>query len=277
MAIESTQNVRANVYPVDNRAAGGAPAEVIQSVKDRSKRFIRPALDITYLLSHKIPGWKRAVDIIGSLAGLILLSPLFLIHCVIMKIISPGPVFYMQERVGKLGRIFEIYKFRTMKINGDASGHCRYVQELIKGGSAENSDKPMTKLDGDSRIIPGTHILRKTAFDELPQLINVLRGDMSLVGPRPCIPYEAQEYLRWHKKRFDITPGMTGLWQVSGKNKLTFRKMIRLDIQYQNQYSFFRDMKILLKTPPALVSQVKDSLAERRSNRKAAAECGTAN
>jgi lipopolysaccharide/colanic/teichoic acid biosynthesis glycosyltransferase len=139
-----------------------------------------------------------------------------------------------------------------MHENNDPGAHRDHLKELIKGGM------PMEKLDvgADPRIIPGGKILRKTCLDELPQLFNVLRGEMSLVGPRPCIPYEAEEYLRWHTHRFDILPGMTGLWQVSGKNRLSFERMIRLDISYTNRMSPLLDMKILLLTAPTIMGLV---------------------
>ncbi len=161
-----------------------------------------------------------------------------------------------------MGRSFKMWKFRTMKINSDTSGHQQYLAKLIKGSAYnENSAKPMIKLEDDTRIIPFGKILRKTYLDELPQLINVLRGEMSLVGPRPPIPYEVEEYLQWHKGRIDIVPGMTGLWQVSGKNRLTFNEMVRLDIQYWRKKTPWLDIKILLMTPLAIVSQIKDSLS----------------
>ena len=122
----------------------------------------------------------------------------------------------------------------------------------------------MIKLEDDPQIIPFGKILRKTCLDELPQLINVLRGEMSLVGPRPPIPYEVEEYLRWHRKRINAVPGMTGLWQVSGKNCLTFNEMVRLDIQYLRQKKPWLDIKILLMTPLVIVSQIKDSLQNGR-------------
>ena len=164
-----------------------------------------------------------------------------------------APVFFKQERVGLSGKRFQLFKFRTMKVKNNDSIHRGYVKELINGDS--DGDKPMIKLD-DSRIIPMGKFIRVTFFDELPQLINVFRGEMSLVGPRPCIPYEAEEYLRWHTRRFDITPGLTGLWQVSGKNMTTFKEMIRFDITYTVKRSFLLDTLILLKTPLVIVDQI---------------------
>lgn len=204
---------------------------------------------------HRIPAWKRCIDIFGSVTVIILLSPLLLLVPLYIKLVSRGKIFFMQKRVGYRGRIFTFIKFRTMHANNDTSFHRQYLKELIK------SDKPMEKLDcgRDPRIIPGGRILRKFCIDELPQLFNVLRGDMSLVGPRPCIPYEAEEFLRWHAHRFDILPGMTGLWQVSGKNKLSFEQMIRLDISYMNRMSPLLDVKVLFLTIPAIAGMVLEA------------------
>ena len=179
-----------------------------------------------------------------------------------IKIVSPGPVFFRQERVGRSGNIFTLFKFRTMRVNNDESEHRKYLKDLIGDGS--DDEKPMIKLDDNARIIPFGKIIRSIAIDELPQLINVLRGEMSLVGPRPCIPYEAEEYLRWHARRFDITPGLTGLWQVSGKNKTTFKEMIRLDIKYAAERSFLMDVIIFLKTPLVVLSQLHESMTEMK-------------
>ena len=206
---------------------------------------------VTFADGYKMPFWKRIIDIYGSLIGLIILSPLFIIITIFIKIVSPGPVFFYQKRVGQFGNPFTFLKFRTMKVNNDSSIHILYLKNLINGDG--HGDKPMVKLAHDSRIIPFGHFLRNTCLDELPQLINVLVGDMSLIGPRPCIPYEAKEYLHWHARRFDITPGMTGLWQISGKNRTTFKEMIRLDIKYATELSFWLDMKILFKTPFAIL------------------------
>jgi lipopolysaccharide/colanic/teichoic acid biosynthesis glycosyltransferase len=152
-----------------------------------------------------------------------------------------------------------------MSFNADASIHELYLRGLI------NAEKPMTKLDwdDDGRIIPFGNMLRQTGLDELPQLINVLRGEMSLIGPRPCISYEVQEYLPWQRRRFDTMPGLTGLWQVSGKNKTTFKEMMRLDINYATQKSFWMDVKIFLKTFPALVTQFSDYLSTRKDRQYA--------
>ena len=219
--------------------------------------------------TKRMPRWKRSMDIVGSIAGFVLFSPVFLLLTLYIKIVSPGPVFFKQDRVGFKGRLFSFYKFRTMKPSNDVSSHRNYLKNLI------HTTAPMEKLDNtsDDRIIPGGKVIRKLALDELPQFVNILKGDMSLVGPRPCIPYEAKEYLRWHTHRFDIFPGLTGLWQVSGKNKLTFQQMIRLDIKYSGNINFWLDVKILLKTFPtlfgiaweALVNKIKEKFSRHSS------------
>ena len=192
-------------------------------------------------LSRNMPAWKRLLEYSVPLFGLVVLAPLLALVALYIKIVSPGPVFYTSVRVGYKGQNFTFLKFRTMHVNNDQGMHSQHATNFIT-----RSDIPMEKLDEqDPRIIPGGRILRKTCIDELPQLINILRGQMSLVGPRPCIPYEAESYLRWHAHRFNIVPGLTGLWQVSGKNKLTFREMIALDITYSRKMSLALDLKII--------------------------------
>lgn len=209
--------------------------------------------------SLRVPAWKRCMDMVGSLVLIALLSPVFLLISIYIKSISPGRALFRQKRVGYQGKLFTFMKFRTMHENNDPGAHRDHLKELIKGGM------PMEKLDAgaDPRIILGGKILRKTCLDELPQLFNVLRGEMSLVGPRPCIPYEAEEYLRWHTHRFDILPGMTGLWQVSGKNRLSFEQMIRLDISYAKKMSLLLDLKILLLTLPTIIGLVFEAGLKR--------------
>jgi lipopolysaccharide/colanic/teichoic acid biosynthesis glycosyltransferase len=198
------------------------------------------------------PRWKRLLDIVGSAAGLVCLTPFFLLIAAYIKIVSPGPVFFRQSRIGFRGTSFRIWKLRTMHVNADTSTHQQHVLSLISGEGS--SDRPMQKLDGaDSRIIKGGLFLRRSSIDELPQLINVLLGDMSLVGPRPEMPYAFDAYQPWQARRFDVLPGMTGLWQVSGKNRTTFREMIRLDISYGRSLSPLRDATILVRTVPVVL------------------------
>jgi lipopolysaccharide/colanic/teichoic acid biosynthesis glycosyltransferase len=224
----------------------------------------RPVQDIRPFLVKRMPVWKRCLDIAGSLLGLLFFSPVFLFAMFLIKLVSPGPVFFRQERVGYGKRPFMMLKFRTMECKADKDAHREYYAKLInKSDDGKSPDKPMTKMDDDLPCIRFAGILRSTALDELPQLINVLRGEMSLVGPRPPIPYEVDQYLMWHHNRFDTVPGMTGLWQVSGKNKLTFKEMIRLDIRYTKEPSFWRDIKIILKTPLVVMMQTGELLVRK--------------
>ncbi len=232
---------------IDSTSEEGKISSLFKKIETIEPFFVR-----------SIPVWKRTLDIFGSFLGLVILSPLFLVLAILIKIVSPGPVFFKQTRIGYGAKEFSFWKFRTMKLNADTSSHEKYLSELINedDDEGEGSVKPMIKQDRDNpNIISFGHFLRSSCLDELPQLINVLLGDMSLVGPRPPIPYEAEEYLIWHKGRFDGLPGMTGLWQVSGKNRLTFKEMIRLDIQYERQMSLLTDIKILLMTPFAILNE----------------------
>jgi len=171
------------------------------------------------------------------------------------RIASPGPIFYRQTRVGLGGKQFSIWKFRTMKVSAETQGHEQYFEELIRTNCV------MTKLDtrGDPRLAPFGRILRASGLDELPQIFNVLCGDMSLVGPRPCLPNEFANYELWQRERVNALPGLTGLWQVSGKNKTTFNEMIRLDLAYLNEMSLLLDLKIMFKTAAAITQQVTES------------------
>lgn len=219
----------------------------------------KSTLAIQKIFVREMPFWKRFLDILGSSLGLILFSPFFILITIIIKLVSHGPVFFKQKRIGYGGKTFTLWKFRTMKNNADISKHQEYLSELINNASNNNwPEKPMNKLDDDPQIITFGNILRKSCLDELPQLINVLLGDMSLVGPRPPIAYEVEEYLCWHKERLDTVPGMTGLWQVSGKNDLTFKQMVSLDIQYSKHISFWLDIKIMFATPFAIIKQIID-------------------
>lgn len=203
------------------------------------------------LFARRMPVWKRIIDIIGAIFGMALLFPLFFLIAVIIKIVSPGPAFFKQERIGYLGRPFNCFKFRTMQTNADSSIHMQHIAQLF------NDDGALVKLDdSDTRIIPFGKLLRKTGLDELPQLVNVLRGEMSLVGPRPDVPYSVEHYKQWHLKRFDANPGLSGLWQTSHKNTRTFNEMTRLDITYARRSSFWLDTKILLKTFSTVIRQM---------------------
>jgi exopolysaccharide biosynthesis polyprenyl glycosylphosphotransferase len=199
---------------------------------------------------------KRVIDIVGSAGLLLLLSPLFLLIAVLIKLKSPGPVFFRQVRVGQNAEPFTMLKFRSMHVNADTGVHQAYVTQFIKSAvaAAETGADKIFKLASDSRVTPVGRILRKTSLDELPQLWNVLRGDMSLVGPRPPLPYEVEEYQPWHRRRvLEAKPGITGLWQVTGRSRTTFDEMVRLDLQYARTRSLWTDIKILLATPRAVI------------------------
>lgn len=191
------------------------------------------------------PHWKRAMDIVGAIAVLIILSPLLLAVAVLIKSVSRGPVFFRQRRFGAAGRSFILWKFRTIEINDASAPHHSHVSDLMA------RDQPLKKRDYELAIIPGGRFLRKLGLDELPQLFNVLKGEMSLVGPRPDV-VPPRNYQSWQRRRFDVVPGMTGLWQVCGKNETTFSTMMRLDILYIRRRSIWLDMIILLRTIPAV-------------------------
>ena len=200
---------------------------------------------------------KRMMDVAGSTAGLLLAAPLFLAVAVAIKATSPGPVFFRQRRIGQYGTSFVFLKFRSMYENNDSSTHKEYVRQLIAGTAEKHASDGdgdgVYKLTRDSRITRVGAFLRRTSLDELPQLINVLRGEMSLVGPRPPVPYEVEAYDIWHRRRLlEAKPGITGLWQVSGRSRVKFDDMVRLDLQYARTWSPWVDVKILLRTPAAV-------------------------
>lgn len=206
---------------------------------------------LRYPRSPAMPRSKRLVDVFGALLGLVALSPLFLIVAIFIKATSRGPVFFRQLRVGYLGQPFTISKFRTMAVGTDTGVHEQYVNELLQ------SEKPLCKLDRDEHLIPFGKWLRKLGIDELPQLFNVLGGSMSLVGPRPDV-VAMEQYPLWQRRRFDVFPGMTGLWQVSGKNSTTHQEMVQLDIAYASQRSMLMDIRILVRTLPVIAGQMYD-------------------
>jgi len=220
----------------------------------------------------RMPGWKRALDILLIVAAFPLVVPLALAVTVVIRAVSAGPALFKQERVGHRGGRFMCYKFRTMHVNADTGVHQGHLNHLM------SANVPMVKMDaqGDPRVIPFGPLLRSSGLDELPQLINVLRGEMSLVGPRPCLAYEYDRYLPWQKERFNTVPGLTGLWQVSGKNRTTFVEMIRLDIAYARNVNFWLDLKIILKTVPALIVQMRDHRKARRALSPPAPAAGSA-
>jgi lipopolysaccharide/colanic/teichoic acid biosynthesis glycosyltransferase len=201
---------------------------------------------------------KRVMDIIGSLVLLAVLSPVFFVIAAAIKLTSRGPVLFRQQRIGEHGTAFTFLKFRSMYVNNDASQHKDYVRKLIAGQADKQTNgegEGIFKLTNDPRITPVGNFLRRTSLDELPQFLNVLRGDMSLVGPRPPVPYEVEAYATWHRRRvLEAKPGITGLWQVQGRSRVGFDEMVRLDLRYARNCSFWVDLKILVQTPKAVIA-----------------------
>ena len=213
--------------------------------------------------AEAIPNWKRLLDLsLIFLTTPVWLSTMGLVSLWIL-IVSPGPLLYRQERIGYRGRRFMILKFRTMHVNSETVSHEGYFEKLMQ------SNCPMTKLDsrGDARLIRGGRILRALGLDELPQLFNVLRSEMSLVGPRPCTPHEFDHYRPEQKLRVNAPPGLTGYWQVNGKNKTSFSQMISMDIYYGQHMSVLMDLVIILKTVPAIGIQVCESISRKTSSK----------
>lgn len=207
-----------------------------------------------FLKSKKLQeALKRAMDILGALVGLLLFSPLMLLTAIAVKADSSGPIIFRQARIGKKGGKFPFYKFRSMVVNGDDQIHREYVTNLIKGELEKinqgDSERPLYKMKSDPRITTVGKLIRRTNIDELPQFLNVLKGEMSLVGPRPPLPYEVEKYEPWHLRRIlEVKPGITGLWQVDGRSTTPFDEMVRLDLRYAQNWSLWLDIKILLKT-----------------------------
>ena len=202
---------------------------------------------------------KRVIDVLGSGFLLLMLSPLLAIIAIAIKMTSKGPVIFRQERLGQFGSKFRCLKFRTMYVNNDPKIHQEYVQRFINGqadSTNKESGKPAVyKIKNDSRVTTLGRFLRKTSLDEFPQFWNVLTGEMSLVGPRPSLPYEFEIYDIWHRRRvLEVKPGVTGLWQVSGRSRMCFDDMVRLDLRYSQSWSVWLDVKILLQTPGAVLS-----------------------
>lgn len=240
-----------------------AQIEIIKEIDPAFLCFVASDRQIYYFI-------KRVVDLVVSLSLLLLLFPLMLLTAILIYIYSPGPIFFIQERVGsrrdQYGKYsywkrqnFNCYKFRTMRLDADSAIHQKYVKALI-----ENDQKKMSELQGgdvkqkklinDPRIIQPGRILRKLSIDELPQLINVLRGDMSLIGPRPAIPYEVEVYKSWHLHRLEAQPGISGLQQISARCNVEFDEQIRKDIEYIQKQSIWLDMEIIFRTPLAILS-----------------------
>jgi lipopolysaccharide/colanic/teichoic acid biosynthesis glycosyltransferase len=201
---------------------------------------------------------KRVIDIVCTSLILVLFAPLFVMIALLIKASSKGPVLFKQQRVGRYGKPFTFLKFRSMYINNDDSIHREYVAKLIANEAEQHksneNDHNTYKLMDDKRVTAMGRILRRSSMDELPQLLNVLKGDMSLVGPRPPLPYEVAVYQTWHRRRvLEVKPGITGLWQVTGRSRVKFDEMVRLDLRYATSWSPWLDLKILMRTPLAVI------------------------
>jgi len=241
-------HVSFHVFPDDlDLENGGRPAD----------KRLYPDLSPQDTAAKASQSIKRSIDLIGSLCALVLLSPFLLVIAVAIKLTSKGPILFTQQRLGQYGVRFTFLKFRSMYFQNDAKIHRDYVRELISRNEAQQEPKGHSgvyKLKDDPRVTPVGRFLRKTSLDELPQFFNVLKGEMSLVGPRPPIPYEVEAYDIWHRRRFlEVKPGITGLWQVEGRSKVKFDEMVRLDLKYAKTWSPWLDIKILLRTPTAVL------------------------
>jgi len=254
-AVGGTQQMRIEGHlPHIGRATKGGSLPYNNSNGNGAKAT-RVILDFRDAPMQRVPGWKSALDITCILLALPIWLPLMILLMLITRFASPGPIFYRQKRVGLGGKHFSIWKFRTMKVSAETQSHERHLEELIK------VNRPMTKLDaiGDPRLAPFGRILRASGLDELPQIFNVLCGEMSLVGPRPCLPNEFAHYQPWQRERVNGLPGLTGYWQVNGKNKTTFNEMVAMDLFYLKNLSFLLDLKIILKTCAVMAGQLFES------------------
>jgi exopolysaccharide biosynthesis polyprenyl glycosylphosphotransferase len=226
-----------------------------------SKISADPALYPDLLDQHKTRNGsllvKRAMDIIGSALALLFFSPLFALIAILVKLSSKGPVFFKQDRLGQFGKTFTCLKFRSMHANNDLKIHQDFMKTLISGayeGKSDGKTKRVYKMTDDPRITRIGRIIRRTSLDELPQFINVLKGEMSLVGPRPPLAYEYAVYSLWHRRRvLEVKPGITGLWQVNGRSRVSFDEMVRLDLRYARSWSLALDLRILAQTPRAVL------------------------
>ncbi len=224
---------------------------------------VAPAFDGTEVERASAPIWKRVLDLTLIALTSPIWLPVILLLMLAVRFSSPGPIFYRQERVGYRGRRFLIYKFRSMKVDSETHVHEAHLERLMR------ESVPMVKLDGkgDPRILPWGRLMRATALDELPQIFNVIRGEMSLVGPRPCTIHEFARYAKWQQERVNALPGLTGYWQVNGKNRTTFNEMIEMDIHYSKHMSIGMDLAIIFQTMPALIDQTLESFSHSRTNR----------
>jgi lipopolysaccharide/colanic/teichoic acid biosynthesis glycosyltransferase len=247
--VSSYLDIAVHLFPEDPERQGANPAANTRFYPDLSKGGAKKN-------AQKV--LKRLMDVTGSLLLLLLTSPLLAAIAIAIKLTSNGPVIFQQERLGRFGARFACLKFRTMTTNNDPKIHREFIRNFISGQSAtgrKSSDPVVYKITNDSRITPVGRFLRKTSLDELPQFWNVLRGEMSLVGPRPSLPYEFEVYEIWHRRRvLEVKPGVTGLWQVSGRSRTCFDDMVRMDLRYFQSWSLWLDLRILLATPGAVFS-----------------------
>ncbi len=198
---------------------------------------------------------RRSLDLLSASILILLAAPVMIAIAIAIRIDSPGPAIFRQRRVGYQRREFTLFKFRSMRLDADEARHREYVSALITGEAPDGGGKDLYKLAVDDRITPVGRFIRRWSLDELPQLFNVVLGDMSLVGPRPAIPYEVESYPAWYLRRFDVKPGLTGLWQVSGRNERTYEEMVSLDIEYAQSRSFHGDLAILFRTPVTVLAR----------------------
>ncbi len=198
---------------------------------------------------------RRTADIVVGTCLVLLLSPVLILVALAIRLDSRGPALFRQRRVGHEEREFTLLKFRSMRVDADPRGHREYVTSLIQGSAANGGRENLYKLAVDDRITPVGRWIRRWSLDELPQLFNVIAGHMTLVGPRPAIPYEVAEYPSWYLQRFSVKPGLTGLWQVSGRSERTYEEMVRLDVEYARDRTLLLDLSILAKTPWVVVGR----------------------
>ena len=252
----SVKIVNGNKYPQFTTLISTYPDYIFESLTKNG--YIHPDAFPFELEDSMGASWfklllKRGIDILGSIIGMLTLMPVLLFTALAIRTTSSGPVIFKQIRLGKQGKPFTFYKFRSMHINMDDQIHRDYIRDFINGDHAKvnngDADEPLYKIKSDPRITRVGRFLRKTSIDELPQLFNVLKGDMSLVGPRPPLPYEAEKYQAWHLMRIlEMKPGITGLWQVEGRSKTGWDDTVRLDIRYIQNWSLMLDVKILIRT-----------------------------
>ena len=240
--------VTVHLYPESQDGDGGEPIADSRLYPDLTPGNPKKSLPLLV---------KRTTDIIGSASLLVLASPLLVVVALAIKLTSKGPVIFQQDRLGQFGARFKCLKFRTMYTDNDPKIHQEYCQRFIAGradGETASGKPPVYKITNDPRVTPIGRFLRKTSLDEVPQFWNVLTGQMSLVGPRPPVPYEYAAYDVWHRRRvLEAKPGVTGLWQVSGRSRMSFNDMVRLDLRYSQSWSLWLDLKILVATPRAVL------------------------